>query len=109
MNELIHSEHSGGQAIAEMSLAKTIAEVLTHHYPNFIWSVTVDATNGIATVENVNLPGKWGFYLHLAKLDAGGRRIVMAGGELLERFNLRRRRMDGDAVAALGYFAAPET
>lgn len=76
----------------ELAESKRIAGVLEQHYPNHLWAVNVDARNGIATVHNMGLSGEWGFYIRLKELvnDPFMRKVVHAGGELLERYRVSR-------------------
>lgn len=73
------------------SLANDIARVLGDHYPGHPWHVTV--AHGMAVVRNYGLSHDSGFGLHIDKLgsaDAVKRGAVIAGGEFLERHNVRR-------------------
>ena len=109
MSEILQAEAKGAKAVADMALAKQIADTLTKHYPGHLWAVGIDHEQGVATIENVLLPGKWGFYVHLINIDPGMKRVIMAGGELLERFNVHRGRMNQEKMALIGEFTAPET
>jgi len=85
--------------------AKKIAELLHKHYPGHLWGVTVESENGIATVRNLYLSGNWGFILKLKDIQSYPqlkKRVIWAGGELLERFNLSRKRFNEDE-----YFSLP--
>jgi hypothetical protein len=76
-------------AAAEL-LAKTSVGILEQHYPGWMWAVRVDDVGGVMEVRSMRIPGRWGFLLHLAKIDPEGRAIWRAGGELLERYGLKR-------------------
>lgn len=80
------------QALRDIELAKELSGVLQKHYPGHLWAVNVDGAQGVATIKNFKLSGDWGFLLHLNLFSASEyeRRIVMAAGELLERYNLSR-------------------
>jgi len=81
------------QNLADMELAQRMSEVLQRHYPGHSWGVNVDGLAGIATVKNFRLSGNWGFVLKLDQTFSSSeydRRVVMAAGELLERYNLSR-------------------
>lgn len=72
-------------------LARDIARTLEAHYPGHPWHVTV--AHGMAVVRNYGLSHDSGFGLHIDKLgsaDAVKRGAVIAGGEFLERHNVRR-------------------
>ncbi|WP_286237982.1 hypothetical protein [Neptuniibacter halophilus] len=89
------------RAIIDMEKAKQIAEKLWKHYPGHLWAVHADTVNNVATVQLLGVSGQWGFYLHLDKLDPGLRKVMQAGGEILERFNLHRGQRRDDEYAGL--------
>lgn len=80
----------------DMVMAKQMAEKLHQHYPGHLWAVQVQGVKGIADVRNLMLSGSWGFRLKLPDIYSGSdfdRQIVRAGGELLERYRIRRAGM----------------
>jgi hypothetical protein len=88
-------EKADGKELADITLAKQIADVLDRHYPGHMWAVNVDSVGGVATVKNLRLSGNWGFLLHIGDVYSGSefdKRVMMAGGELLERFKLHAGR-----------------
>ena len=75
----------------EQILAKWVGEILNKQYPGHLWAVSVQ--DGLVQVLNLALSGRFGFVLSEADIVAGkyGRRkVVMAGGEILERYKLSR-------------------
>jgi hypothetical protein len=76
----------------ERTQAKNAMAVLAKHYPGFFWSVEIKG--GMMQVTNRNLSGRWGFFIPLAKLSGDYKELVTAGGELLERYRVRRGRAD---------------
>lgn len=97
MSEILHQkiESASGREMADLALAKQIAEVLDRHYPDHMWGVHADSLGGVATIKNFRLSGNWGFVLHLPTIYSGSefeKRVMMAGGELLERYQLHRGR-----------------
>lgn len=95
MSEILYQSVDGatGRELADIGIAKQIADVLDRHYPGHMWAVNVDSFGGIATVKNLRLSGNWGFVLKLVDTFSGSeldRRIMLAGGELLERYRLHR-------------------
>ncbi|WP_020409814.1 hypothetical protein [Hahella ganghwensis] len=84
-----------------MDTAKSIAETLEKHYPGYLWAVNADTGNNIATIQSLRLSGTWGFYLHLDKIDPTQRKVVQSGGELLERYRVRRGQMDEAQLLSL--------
>jgi hypothetical protein len=85
-------------------MSMNMANTLHQHYPGHLWAVTCDGTKGIATVRNLGLSGKWGFVLKLKDHSTASdwdKRIVRAGGELLERYRLTRGKLRIDEYGAL--------
>lgn len=83
----------------EISLAKRATAVLMQHYPKHLWAVNVDNHGGIITVKNLAFSGNWGYVIKLSQLTMSSlKEVVMAGGEILERYNQRRGTCDWEAV-----------
>lgn len=81
---------------AEMLLAKQVAEKLHEHYPGQMWAVSVERAQFIV-VRNLNLSGQYGYRIDIPTLYSASelaRKAIVAGGELLERFNASRTRRD---------------
>lgn len=79
--------------------AKEIADTLMQHYPGHLWAVNV--TQGLANVLNLKLSGKWGFRIKLPAIYSASelkRQVILAGGELLERYRQRRGVVNEDAL-----------
>lgn len=78
-------------------IARQVADVLDRHYPNHPWYV--EANSGVVKVKNPALTVENGFVLHMPHLKSASdlaRGVVWAGGEFLERFNIRRGKHDRD-------------
>ena len=75
-------------------LAKNVAEKLEEKYPGWLWAVTVK--DGVVGVKSLRLSGNWGFILHADKIDNDYKMVVMAGGEILERYKQHRSKFDED-------------
>jgi hypothetical protein len=77
---------------ASMTLARNLIARLEHAYPAFTgyWRVSVNEVGGTIEVTNLMLSGRMGFLMHIAKIDPEGRKVVRAGGELLERYRVAR-------------------
>lgn len=76
-------------------VAKEVADLLLTHYPGYLWAVSIDSreTVGMLDIRNLSLSGKWGFRLPLKQYFDGldtRRKIVRAGGEMLERYRMPR-------------------
>jgi hypothetical protein len=81
-------------------MAKNVAEDLHAHYPGHMWAVHVDSEGGVVNIFNLRISGQWGmrlFYRDLALYDSEAKRkVLMAGGELLERAKMVRGRATGE-------------
>jgi len=78
--------------LQDIELSKKVAEKLNDHYPGHAWGVTASIQNGTVTIRNFALSEKYGFVVLIDKLktDPGLKLIVNAGGEFLERYNIKR-------------------
>lgn len=88
--------------INEFYVAKRAAEKLVELYPGYLW--TANVTQGILDIRNVSLSGQWGFTIHACKSYSSSdldRKVMLAGGEILERYRQRRGSIDHNAIAAL--------
>jgi len=79
-------------------LACRASELLQRHYPGYVWAVNVNSEEkgGVMTIKNFSVSSTWGMVLHIAKLDNKLKKVVRAGGELLERAGLIRGRGKGE-------------
>ena len=83
---------------AERALAECMGKILQSHYPKpktiqFWWAVHINSLSGIVTIYNLALSGDHAFVLHLDKLTTPNdvrKLTMMAGGEMLERYDLPR-------------------
>lgn len=91
---------------ADIELAKNIYDILDKHYSGHPWAVWADHRKTNATADILlfypNKLGqiyKFGYKLHIAKLDAPylRKKVIRAGGELLERYGLSRDRANEDS------------
>lgn len=87
--------------VQDLGLAKDIGETLHAAYPGHMWAITVQG--GVAIIKDLYISSQWGMVLHYSNLvaDAGVRRkkVVAAGGELLERASIARgARKHGEKV-----------
>lgn len=73
-------------------LAVRASELLQKHYPGYIWAVNVNSekTGGVMTIRNFSVSYQFGMTLHLSKLDNKLKKVIRAGGELLERARMVR-------------------
>ena len=85
-------------------IAKEVAELLLATYPGYLWAVSIDSRDnvGMLDVRNLSLSGKWGFRFPLKEYLDGldtRRKIMRAGGEILERYRMPRRTFSADHYA----------
>lgn len=85
------------------TLRDNLLDALDRAYPAFNghWRIEIDPIGGVAYTTNRLLSGKWGFVMHLNKIDVEGKKIVMNAGELLERFRVSRN-PNADIYSILG-------
>lgn len=88
---------------ASETLARNLIARLESAYPAFVgmWRVTVNEAGGVVEVTNAALSGRWGFLMHTVKIDPEGRKVVLAGGELLERYRISRSHRVSVAMESL--------
>ena len=88
----------------DQQICELVAGVLLHHYPGHNWLVQADRRKGLINIRNLSLHGglgcriPMGGYASASELE---RLAMLYGGELLERFNVERGRLDQVAVDAL--------
>lgn len=89
---MIESSTSMPLSGAGQTLARNIVAGLNSAYPAFTgaWRVMVNEQGGTVEITNMLLSGKMGVLLHIRKIDAAGKKAVMAGGELLHRYRVSR-------------------
>ena len=85
-----------------VNTVRLIGDALEATYPGWLWYVEV--RGGVAHIQTMHADPKRGYRL---KLTTGfysasdlKKQAIMAGGELLERLGLPRRRADWDAIQA---------
>lgn len=78
-------------------LAKRASELLNRHYPGYLWAVNVNSEEkgGVMFIKNFSISYRYGYTLHIEKLDNKLNKVVMAGGEILERARMKRGTWNG--------------
>lgn len=95
-------EGAGPTRMADQDVCIAVGEDLEKHYPGLPWMVGCNHEAGTIAIDlGVEKPigmERYGMLLHLdTVLGSGGQKFVMrAGGELLERFGLRRDAVQKD-------------
>ncbi len=72
--------------------------VLDKLYPGYLWQVGMN--QDVVYIQNMTLSTDKGFVLPLSEFDVEGKVLMRTGGELLERFGVKRgKRNQADVVA----------
>ena len=111
-NILLANEYDAKQDTADIFLAQQIAEALEQAYPGHLWAVNVQGEQGIATIHNMMLSGQWGYVMHLDKRYSANDTVKVAkmgAGEILERYNVSRGRMNNEHMMDLKHDFAGRT
>ena len=74
------------------NLTKRYGEALEKQYPGWLWMINPDQDGGVIYIYSLRLSGEWGYVLKTGEVenDAHGKAAIRAGGEILERFGIRR-------------------
>lgn len=91
-----------GNEAADMTLCKEVGELLHGHYPGHLWAVWTEGS--VIKISNLRLSGRFCYILHTDKLTDGGvrrRKVIQAGGELLERAHWKRKGYEGEDATVL--------
>lgn len=91
------------QVKRENEVAMNVAEYLQGVYPDHQWACNCDLNGGVVHIYNLNLSGKWGFLMKVKDVveDGWKKKIMQAGGELLERYRMSRGRFKQAQYEAL--------
>ena len=74
---------------------------LAKSFPGYDWLVSADDVSGCIDIYLPEMGGNHAYTLHIAKLDPRLNKVMQAGGEILERHNLSRKKMSLDDMAIL--------
>jgi hypothetical protein len=89
-------------AINEFFMAKNAADHLHKHYPGHLWAVAIDG--GFLDIRDLYLSGDHGYRLKIGQMFSGSdweKKIMRAGGEILERYRQRRGVVDEAGIHTL--------
>ena len=82
--------------------AQNVVDFLQDAFPGWGWTASCD--DGILYIKNSDLSETWGMQLRINDIDK--RQIIMAGGQLLDRFNMpskfNKRTLDESKVDFTG-------
>lgn len=74
---------------------------LMKSFPGYEWLVNADDEAGLINIYLPEMGGNNAYTLHIPKLDKNMKKVIRAGGEILERHNLKRTKMSEDDMAIL--------
>ena len=82
------------------NLTKRYGEALEKHYPGWWWLINPDENAGCMYIYSLRLSGEWGYILKIKEIqnDEHEKAAVMAGGEILDRYNIRRGKYDRELL-----------
>jgi len=102
---LLNESGYGLQQVADKALAAKVAAVLLRHYPNYNWMVEANHEAGVVTIrlmytDRLGRLSRYGCLMHLSSFHGaeGDRKVMMLGGELLERYKLKRGLADPETA-----------
>lgn len=74
------------------NLIKRYGEALEKKYPGWLWAINPDKRGGVIYIYSLRLSGEWGYVLKTGDVenDRHEKAAIMAGGEILERYGIRR-------------------
>lgn len=104
-NSLFHATSDGDTAPRDLIACEKAMRVLQQHYPDHPWLIGADQFAGMIHCrllyngQGVSNNG-YGFMLRLSTIESadGERRLMQAGGECLERFNLAREHATAESA-----------
>jgi len=101
---------SRDQETIEMEFkAKQVAQVLTNAYPNYPWAIGWHPGHVLCVKLLISPNANWGFTIDYANVATSSELehiAKMAGGELLERLNLKRGAWNGE-MPTQNYYGVP--
>ena len=100
-------EYTGENAMAEQDLCRAVSETLMDHYPGYAWGVGCTLQSGMVAItlmvplaDVAGSNARPGYLIRIQNCygPGGVKRVIDAGGELLERWKLNRGRAPADWV-----------
>ena len=87
---------SGSLAI----LTKDTADKLEKHFPGWLWTINPDEGAGMMYIYSLRLSGEFGYKLKILDIqnDETRKFAIRAGGEILERYGIKRGRYHRDLL-----------
>lgn len=77
---------------ADEQIAKDVADHLLKHYPGYLWFVNCSVKAGVVTILCGDFYSNYGYKILLKDIenDPSMKVVMRAGGEILDRYGLRR-------------------
>lgn len=101
MNSEVIALDGDMEGATTLHTTRMIGETLEAHYPGWLWYVEV--RGGVAIIKSMHANPRYGYTLNLVadhySASDLAKQVLRAGGELLERLNMPRRRADWEAIA----------
>ncbi len=97
----------------DVVLAKRISELLTQHYPGYLWAINADSRTGLVNILNMNISGQYGTRIKMNEYQTEKQLaalVIMRCGEILERYGMPRSKFHDDRYnnLALDFTGMPE-
>lgn len=81
------------------NLTKRCGDVLEKNFPGWWWMINPDEEAGVMYFYTLRLSGEWGYTLKIDDVQKDPEKLALvAGGEILERYNIKRGAYDPDLV-----------
>jgi hypothetical protein len=72
-------------------VTKRAGAALEKKYPGWWWCLNPDEEAGVFYIYSLRLSGEWGYVVKTSEMqETPAKTAIMAGGEILERYNIRR-------------------
>lgn len=73
------------------NITKRAGAALEQKYSGWWWLLNPDEVAGVMYIYSLRLSGEWGFVIKIKDFqESPAQQAIMAGGEILERYNIRR-------------------
>ena len=80
-------------------VTKRAGAALEKKYPGWWWLLNPDENGGVFYIYSLRLSGEWGYTVKIKDMqERPAKMAIMAGGEILERYNIRRGKYDRELL-----------